>query len=120
MTLGAATLVILYRSQKGSLITVIRRDGGIYMILTFSESSSWIAAQSNVVLNVIGLWLAEAIFSTPGFPVSAHGPHISKKRLFMIPGRRSRISAVLFSCKSALSDPSASRRDRYLQAGLGI
>ncbi|KAJ2927935.1 hypothetical protein H1R20_g9166, partial [Candolleomyces eurysporus] len=51
MTLGVITLVVLYRSQNGSLITVIRRDGGIYMILTFS------------------LWLAEAIFSIPGFPI---------------------------------------------------
>ncbi|RXW16226.1 hypothetical protein EST38_g9630 [Candolleomyces aberdarensis] len=51
MTLGMITLVVLYRSQNGSLITVIRRDGGIYMVVTFS------------------LWLAEAIFSIPGFPI---------------------------------------------------
>ena len=40
MTLGMITVVVLYRSQKGSLITVIRRDGGIYMILTYSKQSN--------------------------------------------------------------------------------
>lgn len=64
-------MITRYRGQKTSLITVIRRDGGIYYIVTFGKCQFGFSRTDNIAdIFSIVLWLSDAILMIPGVPVS--------------------------------------------------